>query len=155
MSLLRVLHIMDVDKRNYYLSNLASHTDEQRVEYSFATLAPPTCDLVMDFKSRGWDATGLGFLGRRKFPQAYFALRKLITDIGPDIVHTHTFDPSLLGLTAAKRAGLTTVLTRHHSEDENRIAGAHPRSRSSTRWRNRSSRRSRVRYCAPVPSFCV
>jgi glycosyltransferase involved in cell wall biosynthesis len=107
---------MDVDKQNYYLSNLAQYTDPAAVEYSFVTLAAPDCDLVRDFQSKGWKAIGLDLLGRRKFPQAYRSLRKLIGEIQPHIIHTHTFDPSLLGLTAGKRAGLKTVLTRHHSD---------------------------------------
>jgi glycosyltransferase involved in cell wall biosynthesis len=37
-------------------------------------------------------------------------------------VHTHLFDPSLIGLTVAKRQGRRTVLTRHHSDAIHEIA---------------------------------
>lgn len=43
-------------------------------------------------------------------------LSRLLREIDPDIVHTHLFDPSLIGLTVAKRQQRKTVLTRHHSD---------------------------------------
>ena len=40
MTPIKVLHILDLDKENYYLNNLCDYTDEQEIEYLFATFAP-------------------------------------------------------------------------------------------------------------------
>lgn len=116
MTAIRVLHIVDVDKQNYYLANLAEYSDPAKVEYSFVTFAPDNSDFVRDFKERGLKVTSLNCVGRSSYPKAYRMLRKLLREDKPDVVHTHLFDPSLIGLTAAKRSGLKTVLTRHHSD---------------------------------------
>jgi hypothetical protein len=39
MSPIKVLHIINVDKQNYYWKNLAKYSDPGEVEYAFATLA--------------------------------------------------------------------------------------------------------------------
>ncbi len=38
---MKVLHIVNVDKENYYLNNLCDYADEN-IEYSFITFAPPS-----------------------------------------------------------------------------------------------------------------
>ena len=116
MKPLRVLHVVSVDRQNYYLSNLAEYTDPAEVEYSFVTLAAPDCDFVRDFKSKGWNVRGINLLGKKNFASAYFALIRLMKELRPDVVHTHLFDASLVGLTAAKSLRIKTVLTRHHSD---------------------------------------
>jgi len=49
-------------------------------------------------------------------PRAFLRLCRIINRIGPSLVHTHLFEASLLGLTAAKLLGVDrTVHTRHHA----------------------------------------
>lgn len=116
MNPIKVLHIISVDKQNYYLKNLKENSDSDRIEYSFVTLAPENCDFVTDFRKKGWQVYGLDALKRKSYPRAIFQLSKLFKSIDPDIVHTHLFDASLLGLTVAKMQRRKTVLTRHHSD---------------------------------------
>ena len=116
MKPIKVLHIVSVDTKNYYLNNLADHTDVGEVQYSFVTFASSDCDFFLDMESRGRRVFALNRMGRRQFPQTYRELGKLMKAENPDIVHTHLFDPSLIGLTVAKRQGRKTVLTRHHSD---------------------------------------
>ncbi len=119
---IKVLHVVDVEKQNYYLSNLSEFNDRHEIEYFYVTFASEDCDFVKDFEARGWPVHALGALSRRRFPQAFRALWKLTNKIGPEIVHTHLFDPSLIGLTVAKGQGRKTVLTRHHSDAVHEIA---------------------------------
>jgi glycosyltransferase involved in cell wall biosynthesis len=49
---------------------------------------------------------------------AILQIRRLLKDIGPDIVHTHLVDASLAGMIAAKTSGFKRRLhTRHHSTE--------------------------------------
>ena len=122
MTPLKVLHVVSVDKENYYLNNLADHSDAGEVDYSFVTFASADCDFVRDFERRGRRVFGLGCMSRRDYPKAYRMLGKLYRELDADIVHTHLFDASLIGLTVAKRQGRKTVLTRHHSDAVHEIA---------------------------------
>jgi len=113
----RVLHVVAVDKENYYLRNLHEYSDQGAVDYCYVTFAASESDFVADFKNRGWDVDALNINRRRLrllfgFPRLLFAIRRH----RPDVVHTHLFEPSLLGLTIAKLMRIPTVLTRHHSD---------------------------------------
>ena len=115
MSKLRVVHVLSVDKENYYLNNLVDYSDQESVEYSFITLAPQ-CEFAESLDRRGSRAYCLDALGKRNFPRAAKEIGRILREENPDIVHTHLFDPSLIGLTVAKRQRRKTVLTRHHSD---------------------------------------
>ena len=121
---IKILHIISVDKENYYLANLAQHSDPGNVEYCFVTFAPKDCDFVKDMERRGFRTFGLGRTSRREYPQVYRELTRMIESEAPDIVHTHLFDPSLIGLTIGKRQKRKTVLTRHHSDAIHEIPSA-------------------------------
>lgn len=116
MKRIKVLHVASLDKPNYYLANLAEYSDPAQVEHSFVTLADPGNEFTPDMRERGLASWDVGETTRRSFPRAFRALGKVIDTASPDIVHTHLFDPSLLGLTAAWFKRRPTVLTRHHSD---------------------------------------
>ena len=115
MSKLNVVHVLSVDKDNYYLNNLVDYSDKDSVEYTFITLAP-YCEFAESLGRRGRRVYCLDALGKKNFPRAAKAIGKILRDENPDIVHTHLFDPSLIGLTVAKWQRRKTVLTRHHSD---------------------------------------
>src|SRR5687768_15390444 len=115
MSQVKVIHVQSVDKDNYYLNNLVDYSDKDSVEYSFITLYP-YCEFAESLEARGRRVYCLDALGRKNFPRAAKEIGKILRDENPDVVHTHLFDPSLLGLTVAKHQRRRTVLTRHHSD---------------------------------------
>lgn len=117
MKPVRVLHVVAVDKENYYLRNLHDYSDQGAVDYCYVTFAASESGFVVDFKNRGWDVDALNI--NRSRLRLLFGFPKLLSAIRrhrPDVIHTHLFEPSLLGLTAAKLMGIPTVLTRHHSD---------------------------------------
>jgi len=65
---------------------------------------------------RGLSVSNLGPLNKMRFPLAFFHLWRTLRNEDPDVVHTHLFDPTYLGLLAAKMQGRKTVVTRHHSD---------------------------------------
>lgn len=118
---LKVLHIVSVDKENYYLNNLVDHSVPDEVEYSFVTFAGK-CDFGRSLERRGRRVYYLDSLGRRAYPGAFKKLWAILKQEQPDVVHTHLFDASVIGLTAAKWQKRKTVLTRHHSDAIHQIA---------------------------------
>ncbi len=115
MKPIKVLHITNVDKENYYLNNLCDYSDSSHVEYSFVTLAP-YCEFAEALEKRGKRVYCLDALKRKSYPSAMIEIGKILKKEDPQIVHTHLFDPSLLALTVAKWQKRRTVYTRHHSD---------------------------------------
>lgn len=116
MKPIKVLHVVSVDWENYYLNNLVDFCDAGEVRFSFVTFAEADCDFVRDMKNRGRTVYALNVKGRREYPYAFRDVAKIMKAENPEIVHTHLFDPSVVGLTVAKWQGRKTVLTRHHSD---------------------------------------
>lgn len=112
---IKVFHVLNVDKENYFLNNLCDFTDENEIEHSFATFAPD-CEFAAALRKREKTVYCLDAMERRKYPRMMRQLSNLMKSENPDIVHTHLFDPTLVGLTIAKRQRRRTVLTRHHSD---------------------------------------
>lgn len=112
---IKVIHLVCVEKENYYLNNLIDYTPENAIEYSFVTLAPK-CGFGSDMEKRGKRVYYLDSLSRRKYPNALQQIWKILKNENPDIVHTHLFDPTVLGITAAKLQKRKAIFTRHHSD---------------------------------------
>lgn len=123
MKPIKVLHIVSVEKENYYLNNLVDYTDASEVEFSFATFAA-RCEFGEHLEKRGKRVYYLDCLSRKRYPQAARKLLKILKEENPEIVHTHLFDPSVIGLTVAKWQKRKTVLTRHHSDALYQISSA-------------------------------
>lgn len=115
MKPIKVLHITSVEKENYYLNNLVDFSDAEKVEYCFVTFEPE-CDFTSALKKKGNRVWALDCVGRSRYPKAFRRIGHILESENVDIAHTHLFDPSLIGLTVAKRQMRKTVLTRHHSD---------------------------------------
>lgn len=116
MKPVKVIHIVSVDKDNYYLNNLINHTDPDEIEFSFLTFAPENCQFVDKIKKYGKKIYSLDALSRKKYPQAFREIGNILKAEDSDIVHTHLFDPTVIGLTIAKRQKRKALFTRHHSD---------------------------------------
>lgn len=60
-----------------------------------------------------------------------FRLRRILRQLKPDIVHTHLIHADLFGMLAAKSAGIRTILTGRHNDDDFRY---HPAVKTLNRW---------------------
>ena len=112
---IKVLHILEVEKEAFYFNNLADFTNRQEVEFAYVTFAPEG-DFTESMKRRGFNVYALGAVTKKNLPQATVELWRILKKENPDIVHTHIFKPTLIGLTLAKWQKRKTVLTRHHSD---------------------------------------
>lgn len=118
---IKVLHVLSVEKPAFYFTNLIAFTDKARVEHVFANFASDT-EFAGTIRERGTRILELGPLTKQSFVGSALRLQRILKAERPDIVHTHLFDPTFIGLWLAKRAGLPTVVTRHHSDAVHKIS---------------------------------
>jgi glycosyltransferase involved in cell wall biosynthesis len=112
---LRVLHISSIEKASSYFNNLCDFIDPREIEISSVTFAPQA-GFVEELQQRGVRAYALDALSRRRYPYAAREIWRIIEQEQIDIVHTHLFDATLIGLVIAKLRGRKVVVTRHHSD---------------------------------------
>ncbi|MBS1792999.1 MAG: glycosyltransferase family 4 protein [Acidobacteria bacterium] len=115
MKPIKVLHIHEVEKEAFYFNNLVDFVDPEEVEFSFVTLAPEG-EFTESMKRRNLTVRALDARGKKNLPRAGRAIWKILKQENPDIVHTHLFDATAVGLNLARLQKRKTVLTRHHSD---------------------------------------
>ncbi|OSZ80896.1 hypothetical protein CAP36_06555 [Chitinophagaceae bacterium IBVUCB2] len=115
MRKIQILHIVNVDTENYYLNNLIDYSDKNKLEYSIITFGPAG-SFTQQMEERGCKVYFINANGIFSKLSAIFKVGRRIKKIDADIIHTHLFIPSLIGLTAAKNQKRKTILTRHHSD---------------------------------------
>lgn len=112
----KVLHIVSVEKQNYYLANLFNHSDKKQVEFFVAAFTNDQTEFLADIRTHGINAVSLGFLSRTHFLLPILNLIKLVDKVNPDIVHCHLFWPSIVGALIGKWKKKKIFITRHHSD---------------------------------------
>jgi len=117
---IRVLQITSLEKTNYFLNNLVDYSDRNAVEFIVVTLSGEG-DFATELRKRRIPVYCLDCAQRRKAAKALGELRRIIRKHDVDIVHTHLFDPTLIGVSAAKLLGRAAILTRHHFDALYRI----------------------------------
>jgi len=115
MKPIKVLHVLEVEKEAFYFNNLADFTDRNEVEFAFVTFTPEG-GFTESMRRRGFNVYSLNALGKKQLIKAARELRQILKKENPDIVHTHLFNPTFIGLMLAKWQNRKTVLTRHHSD---------------------------------------
>ena len=111
-----ICHVVDLPGENPWLNGVAATHDRARFRHVVASLGPRTA-LHDGLERRGVQAFALGARSRRAYPLAVARLAALVRREEVDLVQTHLFDPSLVGLAAGRLARAPAVLvTRHHSD---------------------------------------
>lgn len=112
----RIMHVVDLPVENPWLNGVAEHYDRSRYRHAVVTLGPWS-ELHEALETRRMRTFALRTKGKSGYPEATLRLRRLLRQERIDVVQTHLFYPSLLGLVAA--AGARTpvkLVTRHHSD---------------------------------------
>src|SRR5207245_2554981 len=96
--------------------------DRGRFRMFFGTLGPMAPWLRQYMESQGVKCLSCA-AGRRLFyPLATLRLARFLAQQNIDILHTHLFEPSVIGLTAGALASTPVrVMTRHYSDYHTRI----------------------------------
>jgi glycosyltransferase involved in cell wall biosynthesis len=112
--MIRVLHFADLINRDDFIHNVISHVDPHAYGMAAATLHargtlnadPAPLPVVHD----------LDCAARRRYGTAVRRLRRLIADSATDILHTHHYEPAVLGALATAGTRVPLVIGRHYSD---------------------------------------
>jgi glycosyltransferase involved in cell wall biosynthesis len=113
--MIKVVHLISNSDRSAYFCAIADYHDRGKFEIIVVTLTAAG-DLHEDMETRGVRSLGLGCRSRLDYAHAILKLAFLLRKERVDVVQTHLFDASFVGLLAARIARIPLiVLTRHHS----------------------------------------
>ncbi len=115
MKPIKVLHIHEVEKEAFYFSNLIDFINRDEIEISFVTLAPEG-GFTESMKRRGVKVYALDSLSKKKLTNAARKIWQILKDENPEIVHTHLFNATTIGLNLAHWQKRKKIITRHHSD---------------------------------------
>src|SRR3954447_6054306 len=118
----RVFHFAQYDDTSGLFPALARWHDPDRYRMYFGTLNPITSRLREAMASSGIEVLSCDAQGRAQFPVAMARVVRFLRQRRIDILHTHLFEPSVVGLQAGVAARTPVkVMTRHHSDYHTRI----------------------------------
>ncbi|MBA2734773.1 MAG: glycosyltransferase [Acidobacteria bacterium] len=114
---LKVLHFISFAGRSPFFCAVAEHANRDDFEIIVASLSP-TGPLLDDMKERGIQTFALDCTRRAQYPRAVFRLAAWLRRERIDVIQTHLFDASLVGLMAARLARTPlSIFTGHHSHE--------------------------------------
>jgi glycosyltransferase involved in cell wall biosynthesis len=118
-----VLHFIQEGDTSGIFPNLAKWHDKSKYRILFASLYRFDARLAEYMKSQGVESFSCDAQSRKDFPAAAAKLAGYLKREKVDILHTHLFEPSVVGLTAGFLAGTKyRVSTRHYSDYHTRVS---------------------------------
>jgi glycosyltransferase involved in cell wall biosynthesis len=117
-----LLHFAQDSDTSGFFPQLARWHDRSRYRMLFGTLGPMAPWLRDFMEGQGVECFSADCPSRRAYPLGLRRLVHFLRDRRVEILHTHLFDPSVIGLAAGRLAGTPLrVMTRHHSNYHTRI----------------------------------
>ena len=114
---IRILHFISNSYPSGYFSLIAQYADHERFEMHVASL-DRSGGLQAEMGNLGVSSFALGVESRANYPAAAARLARWLRRHRIDVIHTHLFEASLVGLTAAKLARTRLgIFTGHHSHE--------------------------------------
>ena len=118
----RILHFAQDSDTSGFFPQLAKWHDRQRFQMIFATLNPMADWLREDMLAQGVECFSCNCRRRFEYPLGLLKLANYLRRESVDILHTHLFEPSVIGLLAGALAGTKLrIVTRHYSDYHTRI----------------------------------
>jgi glycosyltransferase involved in cell wall biosynthesis len=114
---IRILHFISNSHPSGYFPAIARHADHGRFAIQVASL--DRADGLQDeLQEVGIPSFAIGAERRSEYAGAVVRLARWLTRHQIDVIHTHLFDASLVGLTAAQLARTrVAIFTGHHSHE--------------------------------------
>ena len=107
--------ISDTDKALAF-EIIAKGLKKNDLDLTYILLQKEETDFSLFLKEQNIDFFLIPINGKKSYPSVLFKIYRLLLKIKPTIIHTHLRDANLLGLIAAKLAGVKhRIYTRHHS----------------------------------------
>lgn len=118
----RILHFAQDSDTSGFFPQLARWHDRSRYRVFFGTLNPIAPWLREYMESQGVECFSCDCRRRVAYPWGMLRLARFLRQQRIDILHTHLFEPSVIGLMAGTLAGThLRVMTRHYSDYHTRI----------------------------------
>lgn len=112
----KVTYILSFVDKSLAFEWIAEKINHNKYELSFILLNDKEPFLSHWLKERGIKCFFIPHIGKKSYPNSIYKTYSLLNKIKPEIVHTHLFDACLVGLTAAKLAGIKKrIHTRHNA----------------------------------------
>lgn len=116
----------DQDIKIIYLISLVESSDPmewyftelflKRTDFLIIFLNPNISELQVKLSSKGLNCIWMNYSNKKQLPVTLFRVVQLLFLHKPKVVHAHLFDASLVGLIAARLAGVKVrIHTRHHA----------------------------------------
>lgn len=122
MALIRVLHFAEDGDSSGFFPQLARFHDRSRFGMTFGTLRAVTPELRRLMEGQGVQVLSLDSGSRFSYPMQIPRMVAALRRLRIDILHTHLFDASIVGLMAGALARVPVrVMTRHYSNYHTRI----------------------------------
>jgi glycosyltransferase involved in cell wall biosynthesis len=121
-SRISVLHFTEADDTSGFFPQLGKWHDRGRYRMLFGTLKPIAPWLRAFMEDEGLGCVSCGARTRAAYPLAMLRLMRFLRRERVDVIHTHLFEPSAVGLLAGLLARTPArVMTRHYSNYHTRI----------------------------------
>jgi glycosyltransferase involved in cell wall biosynthesis len=107
--------ISDIDKALAF-EWIAAYINKEKITLSFILLNPATSILQQFLNQNGFEVHLIRCRGKKDWLPAIARTYKILKKINPAVVHCHLLQANIIGLIAAKMAGVKKrIYTRHHS----------------------------------------
>lgn len=116
----RICHLIDSNIDTAFFRSIARHHDRQDFPVRIGSIAPAG-PLQRAMTEEGIPTFTLGVTRRWQYTLAVARLLRVIRQERIGVLHAHCFDPTVVGLVAARLAGIRFVFTRHHSDHHLRL----------------------------------
>jgi glycosyltransferase involved in cell wall biosynthesis/GT2 family glycosyltransferase len=115
-----VCHLIDRNLDTNYFRSIARCHDRERFPAMIGSIAPggPLQEAMLNLSTPTFS---LGAGARWQYPLVILRLVRLLKRGRVAVLHAHCFDPTFVGLIAARLARVSFVFTRHHSDHNIRL----------------------------------
>lgn len=118
----RLAHLVEWGDTSGFFTQLARYHDRTRFDVRFLTLKPADPAFREAVGEHGVEVESLDRSSRWGYPAAVLELVRRLRAEGVQLLHTHLFDPSVVGLAAGWTARTPArIVTRHHSDYHTRL----------------------------------
>lgn len=118
----RILHFAKVMNRDDFIDHVIRFLDAARFEPSACTMVAEPNIADPRYDEEGIPHHVLPARSRWGYPRVAFRLVRLLRREGIDLLHTHHYWESLVGVVAGRIAGVPVVVGRHYSDEHYRLA---------------------------------
>lgn len=120
-SKIKVLHFTDIVNRFDFIDNVIRYVDKDKFEVGLC-LTNPNSNIQPPSYPDDFPLWVIESRGRRSFPRVVRELARVLRTWGADIIHTHHYDPAVIGFLATRLYPQTKlVVGRHYSDAIYRI----------------------------------